>query len=77
MKKILAIENSFSQDATALLQLITDELFVRNLFIGGYSLETHCNNMKADERAYSYEENGARQETSPAFTAIKRYFKEK
>lgn len=59
MKKILAIGNSFSQDATALLQLLTDDLFVRNLYIGGCSLERHCNNIKSDERAYSYEENGA------------------
>ncbi len=60
MKRILAIGNSFSQDATALLGLITDELYVRNLYIGGCSLERHCRNIRENKREYCYEENGAK-----------------
>lgn len=44
--KILAIGNSFSQDATRYLQDIAasagENLFVRNLYIGGCSLEMHA-----------------------------------
>lgn len=58
MIKILAIGNSFSQDATALLQLLTNELFVRNLYIGGCSLERHCKNIDEDAAEYDFEENG-------------------
>lgn len=59
--KILAIGNSFSQDATRYVQYIAKsagkELFVRNLYIGGCSLERHAQNIKTGEEAYSYEEN--------------------
>lgn len=57
--KILAIGNSFSQDATQWLQLFDKNMFVRNLYIGGCSLETHYINAVGDKRAYAYEENGA------------------
>ena len=57
--KILAIGNSFSEDATALLQLLAPKLFVRNLYIGGCSLERHCTEAKNNAAAYVYEENGA------------------
>ena len=47
--KILAIGNSFSQDATRYLQDIAasagENLFVRNLYIGGCSLEMHAKNI--------------------------------
>lgn len=59
MIKILAIGNSFSQDATALLPLMSEALFVRNLFIGGCSLSRHCMNIREDKSEYLYEENGA------------------
>lgn len=59
MIKILAVGNSFSQDATALLQLLDGDLFVRNLYIGGCSLETHVAESRADGASYDYEENGA------------------
>lgn len=59
MMKILAIGNSFSQDATQWLQVFDKNLYVRNLFIGGCSLEMHYNNVAADKKAYTYEENGA------------------
>ena len=57
--KILAIGNSFSQDATQWLQVFDKNLFVRNLDIGGCSLEMHYNNVTEDKKAYAYEENGA------------------
>ena len=57
MIKILAIGNSFSQDATAWLEGINPDLFVRNLYIASCSLEMHRNNIRTDEKAYSYEEN--------------------
>ncbi len=46
MKKVLCIGNSFSEDATAYLQKVSGgELYVRNLAIGGCSLERHYNNI--------------------------------
>lgn len=59
MVKILAVGNSFSEDATALLQLLNPDLFVRNLYIGGCSLERHVDEFTLDNAAYSYEENGS------------------
>lgn len=62
MLKILAIGNSFSQDATAYLYDIAKadklEIKVVNLYIGGCSLETHWKNIEADAAAYDYELNG-------------------
>ena len=55
MLKVLAIGNSFSQDATAMLERLNDNLYVRNLYIGGCSLERHYNNMISHEAAYAYE----------------------
>ncbi|MBQ4136810.1 MAG: DUF4886 domain-containing protein [Clostridia bacterium] len=62
MLKIVAVGNSFSQDATTYLDRICEaagkDVYVRNLYIGGCSLETHANNIK-DCRLYSYEKRGA------------------
>lgn len=62
MIKVLAIGNSFSQDATAYLYDIANaaniDLKVVNLYIGGCSLETHWNNVEADAALYDYELNG-------------------
>ena len=56
---ILTIGNSFSQDATRYLHQVSGEtLYVRNLYIGGCSLETHVNNIKAEAVAYEYQKNG-------------------
>lgn len=56
--KILFIGNSFSSDLTRYMQDISDgELFIRNLYIGGCSLETHVNNLKSGADAYEYCEN--------------------
>ena len=56
---VLFIGNSFSQDATRYLhQISNDEIFVRNLYIGGCSLETHVNNVKEANAYYEYQKNG-------------------
>ncbi len=60
--KILAIGNSFSEDATYYIKKLADSARVNvtvvNLFIGGCSLETHSNNIKNDSASYRYELNG-------------------
>ena len=60
--KILAIGNSFSQDATRYLKQIADAdsypMKVVNLYIGGCSLLWHYNNMISDAKEYSYELSG-------------------
>jgi len=62
MIKILAIGNSFSQDATAYLYPIAKtagkEIKVVNLYIGGCSLKTHWMNIQEDAALYDYELNG-------------------
>ncbi len=58
MYKILAIGNSFSQDATAYLHQIAEsagvDCKVLNLYIGGCSLERHAQNIADDAEAYCY-----------------------
>ena len=62
--EILAIGNSFSQDATRYLHQIARaadvQLNVTNLYIGGCSLERHYRNMLSGERAYQLESNGVK-----------------
>ena len=58
MIKILAVGNSFSLDATAFIEPMCDEIFVRNLYIGGCSLETHCRMADTGEKGYVYQQNG-------------------
>lgn len=60
MIKILAIGNSFSQNATQWLELLGGDLLVRNLYIGGCSLERHCLNAREDKSEYDFEESGAK-----------------
>lgn len=60
--KILAIGNSFSQDALEHLYNIAEsagfkQIVLANLYIGGCSLETHWNNAKHNLAAYSYDKN--------------------
>lgn len=63
---ILAIGNSFSQDATYYLHQIAAadqvEMKVANLYIGGCSLERHWENICSDAADYLYELNGQSQE---------------
>ncbi len=60
--KILAIGNSFSEDATYYLKKQADsanvKLRVVNLYIGGCPIAAHAANIKADVQSYRYEENG-------------------
>lgn len=71
--KVLCIGNSFSQDATRYLQQISNgELYVRNLYIGGCSLETHMNNIKEANAYYEYQENGEGLENVSINEALKR-----
>ena len=56
MIKVLSIGNSFSQDATRYLEEIAQgQIFSRNCYIGGCSLEMHWNNIAADAPLYAYE----------------------
>lgn len=62
MVKILAIGNSFSEDATYYLHALASaggkQTKVVNLYIGGCSLKTHWENILADAPLYLREENG-------------------
>ena len=55
--KILALGNSFSQDCTAHLGRMTDA-YVRNLFIGGCSLERHARNLEGMLADYELQRDG-------------------
>ena len=60
--KILCIGNSFSEDATTLLNpMLTSygiDSLVVNLFIGGCSLEQHWENIEHAKKEYLYMKNG-------------------
>ncbi len=62
MLKILAIGNSFSEDATAYLKQIAaaggKDIFVYNMHIGGCSLERHINELNSESKAYTLAING-------------------
>ena len=74
--KILAIGNSFSQDATRYLSAISqsagEELFVRNIYIGGCSLERHAQNVRSGEAAYAYEKDAQKLEMMSVTEALQR-----
>lgn len=70
---VLCIGNSFSQDATRYLhQISDDEIFVRNLYIGGCSLETHVNNIKENNAFYEYQKNGRKLKMTSINDALKK-----
>lgn len=61
--KILAIGNSFSQDATTYIERIAEsagiqDLIAANLYIGGCPLSRHAENLVTDEDAYEYQRHG-------------------
>lgn len=62
MLKVLAIGNSFSEDATYYLHDIAEaegkEIQVVNLYIGGCSLEQHWRCIETHAHAYQYQVNG-------------------
>ena len=60
--KLLAIANSFSDDCMEhvygiLHSLGVEDIQLGNLYIGGCSLATHCNNLRGDLPAYDYRTN--------------------
>lgn len=60
--KILAIGNSFSDDAMEYIWQIADdygieEIILGNLYIGGAELDLHFNNLVHDRNAYAYRKN--------------------
>lgn len=63
MIKILAIGNSFSEDAVKFLHEFAlyhgQELRVVNLFIGGCCLREHYDNLIHDREVYEYQRNGS------------------
>lgn len=62
MKKLLAIGNSFTQDAARFLhdaaKACGADLCVHNLYIGGCSLERHVENIRTDKTKYLLEIDG-------------------
>jgi hypothetical protein len=74
--KILAIGNSFSDDAVEhyldkLAHANGDTIVIGNMYIGGCTLELHANNAKNDAAAYSYRKivNGTKT-TTPSYKLI-------
>lgn len=63
---ILAIGNSFSEDATHFLHQIAQAAGIStkvvNLYVGGCSLEQHWSNIEKKEKAYLYQLNGVHTE---------------
>ena len=75
--KILAIGNSFSQNAVEqnlweLFDAAGIKAVIGNLYISGCSLETHYNNMRNDSPSYSYRkiENGSDKKTKQDKTTM-------
>lgn len=62
MVKVLAIGNSFSQDAVEHLHAIAKaggvEMIVGNLYIGGCPLSLHWENVQTDAKAYEFTKTG-------------------
>jgi len=60
--RILSIGNSYSQDAQRYLHRLSvaagEPISTVNLYIGGCSLERHCQNLQTGEKAYLYIYNG-------------------
>lgn len=75
MIKILAIGNSFSQDATRYLEPIARSLgedwLVRNAYIGGCGLETHWSNALSGACAYEYQKDAESQRMISLEDALK------
>ncbi len=60
--KILAIGNSFSEDATEYIPVIARDcgvknIIVGNMYIGGCTIETHAKNARENKGAYKYYKN--------------------
>ena len=77
MLKILAIGNSFSEDATAYLHQISNaggkDMFVNNMHIGGCSLERHINELESNSSAYTLAINGQNVRSAILLEELKAY----
>lgn len=60
MLKILGLGNSFSWDATTYLDRVAADLYVRNLHIGGCSLESHVDKIQNKKAWYEYQAQGVK-----------------
>lgn len=60
MLKILALGNSFSWDSTTYLDRVASDLYVRNLHIGGCSLEMHVDKIRNKKAWYEYQAQGVK-----------------
>ncbi|WP_429976067.1 DUF4886 domain-containing protein [Enterococcus sp. DIV0086] len=69
MIKILAIGNSFSENATHYVHQIAEasgvDTKVVNLYIGGCSLAQHWENIQNNRRDYRFEQNGFYEDNAP------------
>lgn len=75
--KVLAIGNSFSQDATEYLWDIAkdggvEKIIIGNLYIGGCALDKHYSNIKANSGAYTYYKNTSGKWTSTANVSVQK-----
>jgi len=75
--KVLAIGNSFSEDAVEqyLYELAAaqgDSLVIGNAFIGGCSLEMHLDNLKSSRRKYAYRKVVGGEKTSEKGVTLQR-----
>ncbi len=74
MIKILAIGNSFSEDALEHLHGIAKasgvDMLTGNLYIGGCSLETHWHNASTDAKAYDFYKTGEAAKTASIREAL-------
>ena len=60
MLKILGLGNSFSWDATTYLDRVAGDLYVRNLHIGGCSLEGHVDKIQNKKAWYEFQAQGVK-----------------
>ena len=75
--KVLAIGNSFSQDATEYLWDIAkdggvEKIIIGNLYIGGCALDKHYSNIRANSGAYTYYKNTSGKWTSTANVSVQK-----
>ena len=76
--KILAVGNSFSDNAMSYLYPIlkafgAEEVILGNMYIGGCSVATHYNNLSKDSPAYTYRKNDSRSATAGTFVNTSSY----
>ena len=75
--KVLAIGNSFSQDATEYLWDIANDggvekIVIGNLYIGGCALDKHYTNIKSESGAYTYYKNTSGKWTSTSNVSVQK-----